>query len=86
MLKSYKKIPVWGFFYLRVAQNSDHTHAIIDQPKIQLASRTACMSGLPLPFCLAIHAGASIIDINNNTHAAYFANNKISFISIIFFA
>ena len=65
------------------AQNSDQTHAISDQPKIQLANRTACISGLPLPFCRAIHAGASMITNNNNTQIAYFRTNKISVISII---
>lgn len=71
------------FYYFLVAQNKDHIHAMIDQPKIQLAKRTACMSGLPLPFWRAIHAGAKIMPIRIIAQATYFTAIKISMFCII---
>jgi len=69
-------LSLWG--YLRIAQYNAHNHPIIDQPNNQLPRRTACMSGLPLPFWRAIHDGANITPINNIAHATYFIHNIIS--------
>ena len=75
--KSNKKRPT-GRFYFRTAQNNDHSHPTIDQPKTQLPRRTACISGLPLPFWRATHAGAINIPIVIATHIINFAITNIS--------
>ena len=71
--------------YLRVAQNSAHSQPIIDQPKIQLPNLMACISGLPLPFWRATHAGAINTLIVNRTASVYFIINKKLMSCNIFF-